>query len=183
MENKKQLTKQCVKCKEELGLDNFNVCKKNSDGLQSYCRACQSDYKYNDDDAWYKTYINNCRGYYLYVVLDKSDKVLYVGATEDIKCRIEQQHVKGNSHLHELMLSDKWECIKYLDVGNLVDNREEMLFLENILIKLYNTEYNKKKNIIKDLDKLRELQLLSEVHSLTQKWEIYMKNEHKKRIL
>ena len=58
-----------------------------------------------------------------------------------------------------------------------------VLLLENILIKLYNTEYNKKKNIIKDLDKLRELQLLSEVHSLTQKWEIYMKNEHKKRIL
>lgn len=187
MENKKELTKQCVKCKEELGLDNFNVCNKNADGLQSYCRACQSAYKY-DDDGWcqdnkehigdyHKAYRENLKGYYLYIVLDEK-KVEYVGATEILKERI-NQHLSCNSNIKELIKSNNWTCIKYLDVGNLVYNRKEMLLLENALIELYNTEYNEKKNIIKDIDKLREFQLLAEVHNLTQRWEIYMKNEHK----
>ena len=153
--------KQCKMCGEVLATQNFSICNKNSDRLQSYCKVCQHEYKYNNKDGWYKdnkehiqdyqkNYREEKKGYYLYIVLDSNNKVLYVGATEDIKYRIEQQHLKGHSHIKELMLSDKWTYIKYLDITNLVNNREELLLLENSLIELYNTEYNNKKNIIRN---------------------------------
>lgn len=182
-----EILKQCVKCKKELTLDNFNVCNKNIDGLQSYCRACQSDYKY--DDGWcqdnkehivdyYKAYRENRKGYYLYIVLD-NDKHLYVGATEILKERI-NQHLSCNSNIKELIKSNNWTCIKYLDISNIVNNREEMLLLENSLIELYNTDYNHKKSIIRNVDKHREFELLSEIHSFDKFWITYCENEHKK---
>jgi hypothetical protein len=36
------MTKRCVVCQKELALDNFNKSKANKDGLQSYCRICDS---------------------------------------------------------------------------------------------------------------------------------------------
>lgn len=92
-------------------------------------------------------------------------------------------HLDGNSkNTRELMLSDNWTCIKYLDITDLINNREEMLLLENSLIDLYNTDYNDKKNIIKNIDKLREFELLAEIHSLNKEWSIYCENEQKKML-
>ena len=36
-------TKQCPKCGRELPASEFNKCKSNPDGLQSYCRECQHE--------------------------------------------------------------------------------------------------------------------------------------------
>lgn len=37
-------TKVCTKCGRELPLSEFNKSKKSNDGLQSYCKECQSEY-------------------------------------------------------------------------------------------------------------------------------------------
>lgn len=168
IKNNEIYNKICSICSEEF------TTKHNTRG---YCNSCYAEYQkvYREN--------NKYKGYYLYIVLDSNNKVLYVGATEDIKYRIEQQHLKGHSHIKELMLSDKWTCIKHLDITNLVKNREELLLLENSLIELYNTEYNNKKNIIRNVDKLREFHLLSEIHSLNKVWTTYCENEHKKMLL
>ena len=162
--NNEIFTKKCAVCDEEFRTKHITRC---------YCKSCYSSYQkaYREE--------HKDRGYYLYIILNNNE-ILYVGATESIAYRIEQQHLKGHSHIKELMLSDRWTNIKYLDITNLVKNREEMLLLENSLIELYNTDYNNKKNIIKNIDKLREFQLLAEVHSLNKEWIIYCENEHKK---
>ena len=162
--NNEIFTKECSKCNEEFRTKHIT---------RGYCNSCYSEYQ--------RTYREEHKdgGYYLYIVTNDKE-VLYVGATEDIHYRIEQQHLKGHSHIKELMLSNNWTCIKYLDITNLVSNREEMLLLENSLIELYNTDYNEKKNIIRNIDKLIEFQLISEIHSLTQNWITYCKNENKK---
>ena len=153
----------CIVCNKDEAKEGF-----------SYCKKCYRDYQ--------KVYREEHKGYYLYIVLDENNKVLYVGATEKIYQRI-SAHINGHSNIKDLMLSDKWSCIKYLDITNLVSNREEMLLLENSLIELYNTEWNDKKNIIRNVDKLREFELISQVHSLDKVWTTYCKNEHKKMLL
>lgn len=151
--------KKCCKCNE-------NVAKES----HSYCQECYNEYQ--------KNYREDRKGYYLYIVLD-GKKILYVGATEKIYQRI-SAHINGHSNIKDLMLSDNWTCIKYLDITNLVDNREELLFLENSLIDLYETKYNDKKNIIRNMSQERIFSLMSEVHNLTQEWNVYAENEHKK---
>ena len=147
-----------------------------------YCPSCKAEYnrKYREQHKdYYAVYRDEHKrtGYYLYVILDEWNNVLYVGATENIKHRIEHQHITGNSHIKELMLSDEWKTIKYLDITQIVEDREEMLFLENELIDLYNTKYNQKVNIIKGVDKLRMFCLISEIHNSAQKWQVYCQNK------
>ena len=137
-----------------------------------YCFECRHDY--------FQEWREQHKGFYLYVILSGGHKVEYVGCTENINMRV-SSHINGHSkNTRELMMTDKWECIKYLDITDLVQDRDEMLFLENALIDLYETELNKNKSIIKTVDKLRGFILLSEVHSLTHSWEVYCKNAHKK---
>lgn len=164
-----KLIKKCSKCGEEIE-------------KSGYCKNCKSIYnkEYRQLNKEYLAkygYNVKHNGYYLYIILNKNNTVLYVGATESIKNRIDYQHIKGHSHLKELMLSAEWDCIKYLDITNIVQNREEMLMLENELIDLYNTKYNDKKSIIKNVEPLRRFSLLAEIHSLTQNWITYCKNK------
>jgi hypothetical protein len=147
----------CTKCKKELARENHR-----------WCLSCYRAYKKNWD--------NKDKGYYLYVILDKNNRVLYVGSTEHLKNRL-GMHLSCNSNIKELMKTDKWDKIKYLDITNLVNNREELNYLENSLIELYDTEYNNQLNIIKHMNKLREFCLISELHSLTKKWSLYITRE------
>lgn len=140
--------------------------------VPGYCKECRKIY----NKVNYDIKLSHV-GYYLYVVLNAENKVEYVGATENLKQRIKYQHIKGFSHIRELMLSENWEVIKYLDISDLIKNREELLMLENVLIDLYPNKYNNMKSIIRNVDKLREFSLLSEVHSLTQEWQIYCTRE------
>lgn len=140
-------------------------------GKDYYCTECREEYNH-------KRYQERSHlGYYLYVVLNKDEKVEYVGATEAIKSRIEYSHISGNSNIKELMMSEDWEYIKYLDITDIVENRNELLVLENTLIDLYPNKWNTHKKTTKELDKLREFSLLSELHSLDKKWKLYCTRE------
>ena len=154
----------CIKCKERDVKEG-----------QSYCQKCYSLYQ--------REYRERHKGYYLYLIIGEEDKILYVGATEKIFQRI-SAHITLNSHISDYMKLNEWEVIKYIDITNLVEDRNELLILENVLLGLYEPPYNKKGNLnkVKDIDKLRELSLLAELHSfnINNKWNIYAKNEYKK---
>ena len=42
-----ELTKVCPKCGRELPLSEFNINKRNKDGLQTYCKECRKVYREN----------------------------------------------------------------------------------------------------------------------------------------
>lgn len=56
----------CTKCKKEVARESH-----------SWCISCYRKYK--------KKWDNKDKGYYLYVILNKNNKVLYVGCTEHKK--------------------------------------------------------------------------------------------------
>lgn len=166
--------KRCPKCGQNKGLSEFN-----SNG---YCKACYSEYKrqwHENNKAhvkeYHKKWREDNRGYCLYVIRN-SEEVLYVGATEHLNYRL-SMHIGCKSNIKELMSSDNWTEIKYLDITGVVASREEMLLLENILIDLYKPMYNKVMNRIKNVDKLREFSLVAEIHGLNQQWKLYCKNK------
>lgn len=137
----------------------------------TWCLDCYHKYKNkwdNNNEEHNKEYKKEWeelhKGYYLYIILNKFNEVLYVGSTENIYTRI-HNHLSCNSNIKELMQTEKWHKIKYLDVTDLVYNREELNYLENVLIEVYEPEWNTKLNIIKNIDKLREFSLLAELHS------------------
>ena len=162
--------KKCQKCGLIKGLNEFS-----SNGC---CKGCYREYKRKwqyENKAHIKRYYEKDKGYYLYIICN-GEEVKYVGATEHLNYRL-SNHVNCNSNIKELMSGDNWTEIKYLDITDIVANREEMLLLENVLIELYEPMYNKNMNIIKNVDKLREFSLLAEVHGLNQHWELYCKNK------
>lgn len=162
--------KKCPKCGLIKGLNEFS-----SNGC---CKGCYREYKRKwqyENKAHIKRYYEKDKGYYLYIICN-GEEVKYVGATEHLNYRL-SNHVNCNSNIKELMSGDNWTEIKYLDIIDIVANREEMLLLENVLIELYEPMYNKNMNIIKNVDKLRGFSLLAEVHGLNQHWELYCKNK------
>lgn len=173
--------KKCPKCGKIKGLSEFN-----SNG---YCKVCYSAYlkkwrennkahikqRYEENKGYIKQCYEESKGYYLYIIC-KNEEVQYVGATEVLSKRL-NFHINCKSNIKNLMNSQDWTEIRYLDIIDIVANREEMLLLENALIELYGPMYNKNMNIIKNVDKLREFSLLAEVHGLNQRWELYCKNK------
>ncbi|WP_415277246.1 GIY-YIG nuclease family protein [Clostridium perfringens] len=142
----KILTKKCATCKKEFTTTYYRV----------YCKECYS--------ARMKGYRQKDKGYYLYIILDKFNKVLYVGSTTHIYTRL-HGHITNNTNIKDLMLKNTWDKIKYLDVSNLVKNENELRYLENELIEVYETERNKDKPKFKNINKLRALSLGAELHS------------------
>lgn len=167
--------KKCPKCGKIKELNEFssNGCCKGC--YREYKREWQSKNKAHIDEYNMKYYENN-RGYYLYIICN-GEEVKYVGATEHLSKRLSGHINCHNNNTKDLMSSEKWAEIRYLDITDIVANREEMLLLENVLIELYEPMYNKNMNIIKNVDKLREFSLLAEVHGLNQHWELYCKNK------
>lgn len=156
----------CIKCNQ----------RESKDG-HSYCSECYFVYQ--------KNYREEHKGYYLYLITGADDKILYVGATEKIFQRI-SAHITLNSHISDYMKLNEWEVVKYIDISDLLEDRNELLTLENVLLELYEPPYNKPGhfNKVKEIDKFRELSLLTELHSfnVNNKWNIYAKNEHKKML-
>lgn len=181
--------KRCPRCGQNKELSEFNsngyckVCysvylkewRKKNEGYHKQC--CKRWYENNKAHAieYRKQYYDENRGYYLYIIC-KNGVVQYVGATEHLNNRM-SRHINYHSNIKDLMNSQNWTEIKYLDITNIVANREEMLLLENVLIELYQPSYNKVMNRIKGVDKLREFSLIAEIHDLNQCWKLYCKNK------
>ena len=162
--------KRCPKCGQNKGLSEFN-----SNG---YCKVCYSAYLKNwreNNREYQRRWREDNKGYYLYIITE-NEVVQYVGGTENLSYRL-SEHVTCNSNIKDLISSNDWDEIKYLDISDVVTNREEMLFLENTLIDLYKPRYNKNKNIIKNVDKLKGFSLVAEIHDLNKCWELYHKNK------
>lgn len=133
-----------------------------------WCSECFRKYK--------KHWDNSHKGYFLYIIMDKNKKILYVGITENIKTRMDN-HLNANSHIKNLIQSNEWNVIKFTDLTNLITNREELEVLENDLIQSYNPKYNKKVNIIRGVDELRQFSLIAELHSFNTHWKTFITRE------
>lgn len=166
--------KRCPKCGQIKGLSEFcsNGCCKEC--YKIYKKQWQSKNKAHVKE-YYKKWREDNRGYYLYIIRN-GEGVLYVGATEVLSKRL-NFHINCKSNIKNLMESDDWTEIKYIDITNVVASREEMLLLENVLIDIYEPMYNTRRNIIKNVDKLREFSLVAEIHDLNKCWKLYCKNK------
>ncbi|MDK0616249.1 GIY-YIG nuclease family protein [Clostridium perfringens] len=154
----------------------------------TWCLECYHEYKNKWDNnneehnkEYKKQWEEEHKGYYLYIVSAKgngSDIIYYVGVTETLSNRM-SSHLNLHSKIANLIESDKWDYIKYIDLSSKISNRTELLWLENFLINLYNTseEYNSNLNRIQEdkIDKLKMFSLGVELHSI--EWKTYITRE------
>ena len=168
---------------EELYTHNCSICGEeftDRNKYSYYCKPCKKEYNrqyridnkdynkqyYIDNKDYFKQYKYRLThtGYYIYIFC-KGNEVQYVGATEGIYHRIYHQHLKGLSHIKDLVLSDDWDNIKYLDLTDIIDDRKELLFIEDYFINKFNPKKNKSlsnihladdisKNLLEKVDKL-----------------------------
>ena len=172
-------TKVCSKCGRILPVDNFYKDSKAKDGLQCWCKGCKSEHNQTHRqhyNQYHKEYCNQFKGYYLYIILDKQDKIVYVGQTSNYYTRL-CQHLSENVNATKgLFASNDWSKIKYLDVSNLVSNEMELRALENELIELYQPRLNTVKNIIRDIERGRLFSLIATLHSILNEWITFKTN-------
>lgn len=168
---------------EELYTHNCSICGEeftDRNKYSSYCKPCKKEYNrqyridnkdynkqyYIDNKDYFKQYKYRLThtGYYIYIFC-KGNEVQYVGATEGIYHRIYHQHLKGNTHIKDLVLSDEWDNVKYMDLTDIIDDRKELLFIEDYFINKFNPKKNKSlsnihladdisKNLLEKVDKL-----------------------------
>ena len=188
MDEQKKLinkTKICTKCDRELSIDNFSKDKTRKDGLYSWCKECSSKYiqtyqQTNKEhyNQYRNQYYNQFKGCYLYIILNKQDEIVYVGQTTNFYKRL-MQHLSGYvDATKELFTSGNWSCIKYLDVGDIVENDLELKAMENELIELYKPRLNTVKNVIHDINRGRLFGLLAQLHSILNEWIVFKSNNN-----
>lgn len=87
------------------------------------------------------TEINFRNSYYVYKFLDTNNNIIYIGQTNNIRRRIEQEHFTSMGHLTQ-------ECYKNTNKVEYVElnNGDEMNIYERYLINIYNPKYNKALN-------------------------------------
>lgn len=176
--NKLYMRKYREKNKEQIREYNRKYKEKNKEHLREYMQKYMNDYYSDHQKEMYqshKKYMEKFRGYYLYIIVDKENIIKYVGSTTNIKRRL-YSHLTCNSNIKNHMKQEEWEYIKYLDISNLVENENELRLLENELIELYQPQWNKTKNIVKEIEEERKLELICSIHNLENVWEIYAEN-------
>uniref|UniRef100_A0AB39C7C5 GIY-YIG endonuclease n=1 Tax=Bacillus phage KoopaTroopa TaxID=3234046 RepID=A0AB39C7C5_9CAUD len=75
--------------------------------------------------------------FYVYRFLDKDDKTIYIGRTNNLKRRIENEHFSKYGHLPKECY-DKCKTIEFMDF----DSESEMKIWELYLINRYSPQYN-----------------------------------------
>lgn len=109
------------------------------------------------------------KGMYVYIIKDLTGKIVYVGQTTNYYTRL-ANHTSKNVNTTKEFIAQGNYTIQYLDVTKDIKTEQELLYLENVLIDLYQPSLNGKVNIIKDVDKLRMFELCSIVHSFGANW-------------
>lgn len=181
----------CYVCKNYCNEEEMSYSK-------SYCKRCYSDYKrawnlnnieyirayrrmyYNENKEQIKAYRERYNGYYIYMFLDDTGYPLYIGATINFKNRA-SNHLSYHSHIADKLSLNEWEALEFADLTDIVYNIEELHFIENYLIELYEPIYNATLNIIKAVDNNRAVELLDIAQNL--KFNFYRENEQKKMLL
>lgn len=181
--NKEIETKKCTKCNRILPISEFAKNKTQKDGLQYWCKECRNKYNqtYKQTHKQYrnqyqKEYYKQFKGYYVYIIFDKQDNIVYVGQTTNYYNRL-YQHLSGYTNAtKEVFDSGDWSKIKYLDVGHIVESEMELRALENELIHLYQPRCNTHLNIIRDIDEDRLFSIVTTLHSMNNEWEEFRTN-------
>ncbi|BCZ46860.1 hypothetical protein psyc5s11_29270 [Clostridium gelidum] len=121
-----------------------------------------------------KGYFDKFKGYYVYIIKDLEDKIVYIGQTTNYYTRL-ANHKSRNVKTTKEFISKGNYIIQYLDVTKDIKTEQELLYLENVLIDLWEPPLNGQVNIIKDVDWLRMLELGSLLHSFGANWITYCK--------
>ena len=147
---------------------------------RQHCKEYQKQYQQTNKEylnQYQKQYYKQFKGYYLYIILDKNNEIVYVGQTSNYYKRL-SNHLSGYvDSTKELFDSDDWESIKYLDVSDLVENDLELKAMENELIELYQPRCNIQLNVIRDIDRGRLFSLLAQLHNMLNDWIVFKVNE------
>lgn len=158
MINNNELKKQCVKCQEVLPIVEFNKHSISRDGLQSYCRKCQSDYKYKD--GWYKDnkehiqeYTENKKEDTIYMFIDtftdiehmeEEGGVYYIGSTNYLNRRMSSHMTLKTKASNILKEHNKSFNVIYAEIPGKLNSREELYFIEYYLIHKYQLMFGDK---------------------------------------
>lgn len=170
--------KKCAKCGTEKSVSEFGKNSSIKDGLQSYCKACYNAYardyyKDNKDKAKAKNkaYREEVKGYYLYLIYE-GKQIVYVGSCSHLVERI-SNHINCHSNIADRIRKNTWTSIKYLDIGHLVNLKEEREFVEYILINELEPSWNVKGREKKLNDTEREQDLVSSALDIIDNLEYY----------
>lgn len=149
--NNKIEFKQCAKCMKVLQVQQFNVCNANKDGLQSYCRDCQSSYKYRE--SWYKdnkeqviaynkARLEEQKGNYIYMFIptieEYKGEVLNIGSTIYLEKRLGEHRRLETKASKVIKESSRDFNIIYAEIKEDL-TRDELYFIEYYLIHKYFT--------------------------------------------
>lgn len=133
--------KMCANCKETKDITEFAKNRTTKDGLQAWCKECNNTYSKQyrkDNNEYVKQYREENKGYYLYFIYSYKECV-YVGSTSNLLNRI-SSHTNGHTHLKDKI--SRWTSIKYIDLTNIVESREELYFTEMACIELLSPAWN-----------------------------------------
>lgn len=122
--------------------------------------------------GYMKEYFKQFDGYYVYVIKDFYNKIVYTGQTTNYYHRL-QNHICGNVPSTKEFIKQGNYKIQYLNMSNDINAEQELLYLENLNISLYEPVLNGQVNIIREVDKLRMLELASILHSFSANWITY----------
>lgn len=172
--NRLYMRKYREKNKEHYNEYQRNWRKKNKKHYNDYSNKYYIEHK-EEMQKNAKKYFTKFDGYFLYIITDINNNIKYVGETTNIKTRL-SNHLCFNSNIKKHLQENKWKYIKYLDISNLVENKNELRLLENELIELYQPAWNKSKNIVKEIAEERKFELICNIHNLTNVWQIYATN-------
>lgn len=138
----------CSICGEVLELDMYG---------KSYCKTCRADY----NKTYYTEQVASKR--FVYILLGKDDKVLYVGSTKG-KYRV-IYHLKGLSHL-ELKEQDWIQLgltrLIYADVTEITQNDLERCYIERLYIDQHKPLLNNQKPDKEEID-TEKMEILEDI--------------------
>lgn len=98
-----------------------------------------------------KSYSDSFKGYYVWILMNLQYEILYVGMTTNYY-KILANHLSGNVKSTKKFIKKGNYIIKYLDLGQYIEDKQELKYIKNILLDLYDPELNSRRNVIKGMD-------------------------------
>lgn len=129
-------------------------------------------YKYNKQYQYNKEWYKKFDGFYVYIIKDLDNNIMYVGETTNYYKRLGDHTSKCVKTTKDFIKQGNY-IIEYLDMSNDIKTEEELLYLENVLIELYEPPLNNQKNIIRNVVNLRMFELCAKLHSFSANWITY----------